>query len=182
MHTRTNSYPTGSRHVHYSGFSVVPLGTPMGLEHQRDDRVDNRHGIKPRRRHRFNSDGGRRWWVLYVVVANGQVVLTKLDVSDRTHWQDIGRALYRQSERATPRQERERRSSFDWRQHRSQASISSLPRTVAVRAPSNGVNQSYIPTRAIAQTVLSQARLDLPDECELSCWKIGRTSAHLAVC
>lgn len=180
MPTR-NLYFPGSRHAHYSEVSGDPLDTSMGLAYQGDNRIDNRHGhgTKCRTRHRFNprrhstSAGAERLTPTTAVAGTGRhffvAVVSKqvlrLNVSDRSNRSDVG-----QLERATPRHERERRTSPHRRQNRIQASTSGLPRTVTAPAPPNGVNQSSAPARATAETVLSQNHPDLSislDECKL---------------
>ncbi|KAN0100288.1 hypothetical protein V8E55_000272 [Tylopilus felleus] len=152
MPTR-NLYFPGSRHAHYSEVSGDPLDTSMGLAYQGDNRIDNRHGhgTKCRTRHRFNP---RRHSTS--ASAERLTPTTAVAGTDRSNRSDVG-----QLERATPRHERERRTSPHRRQNRIQASTSGLPRTVTAPAPPNGVNQSSAPARATAETVLSQNHPDL---------------------
>lgn len=56
-----STMPTGnfhfpdSTHAHYSELSAAPLDTSMAPAHQRDNRINNRHGAKPRSRYLLNS-------------------------------------------------------------------------------------------------------------------------------
>ncbi|KAF8560003.1 hypothetical protein OG21DRAFT_15648 [Imleria badia] len=148
-----NFHFPASPQAHYFELSAAPLDTSMALAHQRDDRIDDRHGAKPKPRRRFNSQA-------YTMSEDGVEKLiptaTGAGTGDRAYREDVG-----QPEHATPRQERGRRTSFDRRQHRTRASIPGLPPTATARAHANGVDQSYIPTRTAAQTFHSREQTNM---------------------
>ncbi|KAI9570231.1 hypothetical protein HD554DRAFT_394520 [Boletus coccyginus] len=153
MPTLNSCFP-GPRQAHYSELSAAPLDTSTALAHQTDNQIHNQHGVKPRPWQGLNSQDH-----MTSNAIDKRTPTAMMARADRAHRQDVG-----QPKRASPRQGRERRASFDQRGHQTQASISALPRTLAAWALPNGVNQPYIPTRTI---VLSQDQPDLdvlPDE------------------